>query len=658
MRILIHSNAPFAPSGYANQTALMAERFKGLGHDVAISAFFGLQAGKLNWRGIPIYPAGFEPFGNDIAAAHAKHFKADILLTLADGWILQPDKINATGVPWVCYFPIDSDPLPERIKESAVASFMPVVMSRFGERMAVRAGVDCRYAPHGVDTSHFYADSPTEARRRLGWDASAYIVGMVAHNRGYPSRKSYPEQIDGFAKFHAKHPDSILYIHTYSGNDGEPMALDLKAKALHAGLELGKDVIFASPYELNIGYSTDQMRDIYNAMDVLSSVSMGEGFGIPIVEAQACGTPVLVGDWSSMGELMFAGHAIEIENSVPWWVPDLNTEWRLPLRAAITDGLEQIYSTYGRTKDKIAQLGALQYDIDTVVEKYWQPILSELTERIADFGLRTSDFPPKHTHRWSKIGVYDEAGRLLVPCLDKHCDAGCTFKPGESGVYATDMFAMNVNGQPLDIEDDPDSGVSKIVFKEIKTSYKLDDIDFVPGDVVIDIGAHVGVVSCYLAKKHPYIKVYAYEPNPDNYARLMRNLEKNHIYNVTAFNLAVAGTGNVFLLTPNTFNSGASSGYVGSPKDGIIRAECVSLDSILNTNRITHCKLLKLDCEGAEYDIIKAASPYTLRKIDNLRGEFHTNKHLATWYGTIDQLSAYCEQFIPDIIITPCTIDD
>jgi len=69
-------------TGYGNQTRLFAPRLKALGHEVAISAFYGLEGGVLNLGGILVLPRGRTPYGQDIAAEHAINFQADILITL------------------------------------------------------------------------------------------------------------------------------------------------------------------------------------------------------------------------------------------------------------------------------------------------------------------------------------------------------------------------------------------------------------------------------------------------------------------------------------------------------------------------------------------------------------------------------------------------
>jgi FkbM family methyltransferase len=78
----------------------------------------------------------------------------------------------------------------------------------------------------------------------------------------------------------------------------------------------------------------------------------------------------------------------------------------------------------------------------------------------------------------------------------------------------------------------------------VRNDYYLSNMAvFREGDTVVDIGAHVGVMSIKLAKTFPFIEVYAIEPDPMNYACLRRNVELNGLTNVTAINTVVSGDG-------------------------------------------------------------------------------------------------------------------
>jgi glycosyltransferase involved in cell wall biosynthesis len=120
------------------------------------------------------------------------------------------------------------------------------------------------------------------------------------------------------------------------------------------------------------------MAQIYSALDVHCGVTMGEGFGIPIIEAQACGTPVIVGDWTSMPELVFSGWKVDKSDAEPIFT-NLNAYQFLPHPGAIADKLEMAYQMRGNQDyRKRARDGAVKYEADKIVEKYWKPALAKI----------------------------------------------------------------------------------------------------------------------------------------------------------------------------------------------------------------------------------------------------------------------------------------
>ena len=378
MRLNWFSNSPAACTGYGNQTKIFTPRLaKLLDKGLSITAFFGVQSGVLNINGIKVYPSFKHPYGQDVIGAHAVWDQADAVISLLDIWVVQPENI---GMPWFPWFPIDHEPIPANVLAKARQATKGIVMSKFGKRMAEQAGLDVWYVPHAVDTNIFKPLDRQEAREHLKWPQDKFVVGMVAANKGNPSRKAFYEQIAAFAALHANHPDTMLYLHTDEGTHGGEV-VDLVKFINRMGLKIGEDVIFADPYMYGLGYPDNYMVDAYNAMDVLTNVSLGEGFGIPILEAQACGTPVIVGDWTSMSELCFAGWKVLKEEAVPVYHDYFDAfQWQATT-AAIYDRMEQAYAAKGDYELRNqARRGALPYDADDVTRKYWKPVLKEMEQ--------------------------------------------------------------------------------------------------------------------------------------------------------------------------------------------------------------------------------------------------------------------------------------
>ena len=220
-------------------------------------------------------------------------------------------------------------------------------------------------------------------------------------------------------------------------------------------------------------------------------------------------------------------------------------------------------------------------------------------------------------HNWSNTGVFNSDGTLSFPCND--CYDELMFNPTNNHKYVIkNGFNHKPNGVELDLEDHPTGGVSKIICREIQNDYKL-DLDYKAGDVVIDIGAQVGVVSAYLGKKYPFLKIYALEPVKENYDRLVRNLDANDIDNVTALNMAVTSDGRKVSMDGSLDMNSGSMNIYGKCKGTI---ESTTIDMLMKAYDIENIRLLKIDCEGSEYEILES-SEHLLDKIGAIRGEIH-----------------------------------
>lgn len=380
MRILWLSNAPWASSGYGQQTKMFSFRIADAGHDMAVQCTFGLEGGIINFGKVVCYPKRFHAYGNDVVVAHYQNHKADLLISLIDTWVMNPEEWPRLALQWAAWYPIDHGNLPTIIRNKLSQAQWRIAMSKFGQKIVQEAGLPSMYVPHGVDTKLFKPGDKNEARERVNLPKDKYIIGTVAMNKGNPSRKNFVEMLTAFKGFHARHPDSVYFLQTYAGADPGDW-VNLPELCTNLGLKIGTDVIFCHQYYNYLGFPPDYMAAVYNALDVHVLVSAGEGFGIPILEAQACGCPVIVGDWTAMSELCFSGIAIDKKDAEPIYTGIAGYQYR-PHIGAIENAMEVEFK-HPSPRDRAARLAA-EYDADLVTENYWKPVLAQIEADIKE----------------------------------------------------------------------------------------------------------------------------------------------------------------------------------------------------------------------------------------------------------------------------------
>ena len=136
-----------------------------------------------------------------------------------------------------------------------------------------------------------------------------------------------------------------------------------------------------------------------------------------------------------------------------------------------------------------------------------------------------------------------------------------------------------------------------------------------PGMTVIDIGAHIGVYSLLMAKVvGPTGCVYAFEPVPQFYERLLANIALNEATNIKPFQIAISdesGEIEFFVSLPHlfaSFDEGGSSIFPYTPAHSqSIKVLTETLDSFLERQGIERVDAIKIDVEGAELKVIKGA---------------------------------------------------
>jgi FkbM family methyltransferase len=145
-----------------------------------------------------------------------------------------------------------------------------------------------------------------------------------------------------------------------------------------------------------------------------------------------------------------------------------------------------------------------------------------------------------------------------------------------------------------------------------------------PGWTVIDVGAGLGDFTLFAAGVSG-TRVLAFEPFPESFGLLTENMALNQMDNVVVFPEAVGSAEGSLLLDlaggePLQFQSRAAP--VTRPESQI-SVKARPLQEIIDRPDIENCDLLKLDCEGAEYDILMKSAPEALAKIRRIVMEYH-----------------------------------
>lgn len=383
-RILWLSNAPSTKTGYGVQSTIVYDLRDKLGYEIIGQAFYGVQGAPININGITWLPSVKEAYGNDMLELNYRATESDMVISLVDAWVMHPEVTSR--VRWIPYMPVDCHPLPPPIIKSIRTAYRIISYSKFGQAELGKAGFPSYYIPHFVDSRDFYP--LTEAEKNAFREAQnipedAFVVAIVAANKGAPSRKAFDAQLGAIGAFMKNHPNTHILLHTdvWGGYNGEPIDYLLQ----FAGVPLEK-VHIPQAFQFHNGlYGQDYMNALYNAADVTMNMTRGEGFGVPIIESAAAGTPVIVTEHSAMTEL---------GNKSNGWVvkPDAEVFMSLGMFAVpsikrAAEALEEVFKakadgSLAERASKGREAILAEYERQFVVENHWASVLSEISDSI------------------------------------------------------------------------------------------------------------------------------------------------------------------------------------------------------------------------------------------------------------------------------------
>ncbi len=390
------SNGPLCNTGYGSVSRNVLFRLSDMGYDkLDCLAYYGAEGVPVTHRGVTIFPRQWHTIGRDSLELLLKHRAPDILFALFDSWVtVEPD-----GSSWVTknhkhciwYAPVDHEPMPRLVYMALKPAYKVVAMSQSGERLMRQAGLNPTMIPHGVDTNIFKPLNRNECRAKQNISELPFIIGINAMNKG--PRKSFPEMFSAFQMAANKigGPDKIrLYMNC---DLRQPEGMDLQ-EALNR-FDIAKYTITTHPYARYCGITDREMAEWYNCCDLFMLTSRGEGFGLPVLEAEACGVPVVATDFTTMSELV-KGHgwlvkprAFDMTGLISWQA--------IPNVDEAANAIVEAYNDQKLLRQHSAACVdfAKDYDYDRVIVPKWDKFFRETFEEIKSAPKQQQQEPAK-----------------------------------------------------------------------------------------------------------------------------------------------------------------------------------------------------------------------------------------------------------------------
>lgn len=221
-----------------------------------------------------------------------------------------------------------------------------------------------------------------------------------------------------------------------------------------------------------------------------------------------------------------------------------------------------------------------------------------------------------------------------------------TYFSNISGLSNTETVCKLRNGAKFIIR--PDSFDIRMV-KEVYIHKSYHQLKLNKGDIVVDIGAHIGTFSVMAGREIGETgRVYAYEPVPTTFDVLKKNIHLNSLQNtIQPYKFGISnrdGKKEFYIFKKGDkplFHSSSfyqeQSRVIDAALGEKIEVECITLKDIFELNDLDGINVLKVDCEGEEYGILLNTPDRYMKKIDRICMEYHD--YLSTNYNHQDLIN-------------------
>ena len=392
MKILWFGDSASVNTGFGNVAeGILDGIYKNGNHEV-------IQLG-MNYYGDPhrkpydIYPLRTgDPYGKNRLYSVLRKVEPDVLITNNDiwamGWIVpvlaRVRQELGKPIPWIAYFPIDG--LPMRVEwVNFIRNYIdfPVTYTKWASDSirVIDETLDVPFVYHGVDITQFYPSEDIKAQMKaqisesLGRDIK-FIIGYVGRNQ---PRKRLPELMLAYKNFSKDKEDTLLYLHT------PVVDMGWNLKRVRESLAMPKKSIMITPdLKPAIGIEEYRLANLYKMFDVLCLPTVGEGFGLPLIEGMASGCPVVSTDCSVVPEIVNDA-GILVKASSYQLMPNDNELIRpIPSVEGMSEAFDVLYSNEHLYKTLSDKAVSRSKDFEGWNIDFWEDTLSKAEDFITN----------------------------------------------------------------------------------------------------------------------------------------------------------------------------------------------------------------------------------------------------------------------------------
>lgn len=423
-KILMCTEASFLATGYSTYSKEVQQRLHATGkYELAEFGCYAQTADprkhELPWK----FYGNIPDLDNPVeVAAYAKHninqfggwkfnevandFRPDIVWDVRDHWMSEFVERSPLRhcFQWLIMPTVDSIPQHEQWISTYISADKVLTYTDWGLNALKKEGGGLintfKAAPPGADIEAFAPMDKAVIRKRFGFHEGLNIIGTVMRNQ---PRKLYPELIESFAEFlREAEPElakkTFLYLHTTYPDNGWDIPRLIKQngvshKTLMTYVCQKCHYVFptffqdakascgacgareATPPDTQHGLDRRVLAEIINLFDVYVQYANCEGFGMPQVEAAACGVPVMAVDYSAMSDV------VRKVNGIPLKVHDYKIDFDLGCKRAIPDNkdfIQRLHHFFGLSPSERKRLshkareGVLKHYMWDKTSKIWE----------------------------------------------------------------------------------------------------------------------------------------------------------------------------------------------------------------------------------------------------------------------------------------------